>query len=346
MTDLSSGTFSRDELMPLVPSLFVGGSFLQHAFFPGLFEFDTEEAYFDRVLDDMRRAPLVHQLAPGKIQQNRGFRKETIIPASMKPKNEISGREILGRMAGERIGGELSAGDRAAAIREMYLLKHQERMARTREWMASSLLRTGSVTLVGDDYPSTVVNFSRTGSLTKTLLTTDRWGETGVSPYDDVDGWINEVGEASGSAVDIVTMTGDAWTLFAADPKVEKTLDTTLGQTAAIELGFTNGVPGAPIFKGRIGGVEFYVYNDLQHDETFSVEQLLPDYTVILGSRSGYAGAKLCGLILHAENNYQIGEYFPHEWIDPNTGARWIETITASILAPRRVNASLSATVR
>ena len=348
MTDTNYGTFSRDELMPLIPSLFVPGSFLQLMFFGGdPIEFDTAEVYFDRVLDDMRRAPFVAPLAPGKIQQPRGFQKETLIPASMKPKDPITGKEVLSRMAGEAIGGEMSAADREAAIREMYLLKHQDRMARTREWMASSILRTGSVTIVGEDYPSTVVNFQRTGSLTKTLTTTARWGESGVSPFDDLDSWMNEVGEASGSAPDCVVMDRLAWQLFEADPKTEKALNRELGQTAALELGFTALTPGRPIFKGRIGDVEIYVYNNIEHtDESFTIGKLIPDYTVIAASRAGYGGRKLCGVVQHAENHFAPGEFFPHEWIDPNTGAQWVETISAPILAPARVNASLCATVR
>lgn len=346
MTDPNYGTFSQDELMPMIPSLFVPSSFFQLIAFPGLFEFDTQEVYFDRVLDDMRRAPIVAQAAPGKILQNRGFRKEIVIPGAMKPKNQITGKEVLSRRAGERVGGGMSAADREEAIREDYLLKHQERMARTREDWASSLLRTGAVTMVGDDYPSTFVDFGRTGSLTKTLLTTDRWGESGVSPFTNVDTWMNEVGEAAGSAVDIVVMDAKAWGYFAADPKTEKALDTTLGQTASIALGFTPTTPGAPVFKGRIGGVEFYVYNNIDHDDSFAPLKLVPDHTVIMLSRGGYAGSKLCAVIEHAENNWMPGEFFPHEWVEPSTGVRFVETISAPILAPKRVNASLCATVR
>jgi hypothetical protein len=347
MNELNYATFSRDELMPLIPSQFVASNFLSLLFFgmPPM-EFDTAEVYFDRVLDDMRRAPFVAPLAPGKIQQPRGFQKETLIPASLKPKNQITGKEVLDRMAGERMGGEMSAADREAAIREMYLMKHQERIVRSHEWMASSILRTGSVTITGDDYPATVVNFARTGSLTKTLTSTARWGESGVSPFDDLDGWMNEVGEASGSGVDVVVMDRLAWQLFEADPKVDKALNRELGQTAALDLGFSALVPGRPLFKGRIGDVEFYVYNQLDQNEAFVAEKLLPDYTVIAGSRGGFAGRKLCGVIQHAENHYAPGEFFPHEWIDPNTGAQWVETITAPILAPARINASMAATVR
>jgi hypothetical protein len=340
------GTFQPDELLPLIPSLFVGGNFLTLAFFPGMFEFDTEFVHFDRVLDDKRMAPLVAPLAPGKIQQPKGYRMETLVPASIKPKNQVNPTEVLKRMAGEAIGGSMSASDRAAAIREGYLLGHQQKIARRMEWMASSILRTGSVTLVGDDYPSTLVNFSRTGGLTIALAGAARWGEAGVSPYDSIESTIGLVGDTSGAAVDIVVMDRLAWGLFTADTKVQKLLDRTLGQTHAINLGFTAQIPGRPSYMGRIGDVEFYVYNDVYEDDAGSSAKLIPDYTVILGSMAGVEGARLFGCIQHAENNYAPGAYFPHNWVDSNTGAEFIETITAPICAPKRVDASACITVR
>lgn len=340
-------TFAPDELMPLIPDNFVPGTFLRRMFFgtePMLF--DTEEVYFDRILPDKRMAPFVAPLAPGRVLQPKGYQKETIVPASLKPKNELRPSEVLSRMAGERIGGDMSAADRAAAIRERYLMQHQKYFARRDEWMASSILRTGAVTIVGDDYPTTVVDFNRPATLTKALTLAARWGEDGVSPYDDVDGWLNEVGEESGSAGDTVVMDRKAWQLYIADPKAQKALDTTLRQTASITLGFTPTVPGAPAYKGTDGNVEFYVYNDNYEDDDGNAAKILPDYTVIVGSRGGIEGTVACGVVQHAENGFQPGEFFPHEWIDPNTGAHWVETIGSRLLVPRRIAGSLCATVR
>lgn len=341
------GTFQPDELMPLIPSLFIGGNFLSTAFFPGVFEFDTEFVHFDRVLDDKRMAPLVAPLAPGKIQQPKGYRMETLVPASLKPKNNVNPNEVLKRMAGEAIGGSMSAADRASAIRENYLLGHQLKIARRKEWMVSSILRTGSVTLVGDDYPSTVVNFSRAGSHTVTLAGASRWGQAGISPVDNVDSWIDIVGTDSGSAVDIVVMDRLAWLLFSADAKFAKIIDTTLGQggTTALNLGFDATVPGSPVYKGRSGNVEFYVYNDNYEDDAGAAAKLIPDYTVLLGSRGGVEGSWLYGCVQHAENNYAVGAYFPHNWFEHSSGAEFIETITAPICAPKRIDATLCATV-
>lgn len=341
------GTFQPDELMPLIPDLFVPGTFLTQTMFPREFEFDTAEVYFDRVLTDRRRAPLVAPRAPGKVHQPRGFRKESIIPASYKPKNEVSTTEVMARTAGERIGGDMSAADRAAQIRENYLMQHQRKIARSMEWQAAQLLQAGSMVLVADDYPSTTVNFSRTGSHTKALLTTDRWGESGVSPYDDVDEWGNTIGEDCGAPMNIAIMDRLAWGLYMDDPKAQKALDITLGQSStSLELGFTPTTPGAPVYKGRSGSVEFYVYNDIQENDAGTPEKLLPDYSVGLIAMGGIEGGRLYGLVQHAGNRYAKGRFFPHNWIDENTGAEWIETITAPICAPGRIDATLFSTVR
>lgn len=346
MTDLSHDTFEPNELFPLIPDNFVPGTFLTRLAFPRVYEFGTKEVYFDRVIVDRRRAPLVAQLSPGRVIQPRGFRKESLIPPSMKPRNNVSPDEVLSRLPGERIGGEMSASDRAAQIREFYLADHQKKIWRTMEWMSSSILRTGQVVLSAPDYQAVTLNFGRTNALTKTLLTTARWGESGVSPYDDVDGWMNEVGEACGAPVTVVVMDRKAWAFYIADPKAQKALDRTLGQTASITLGFTPGVPGAPSFKGRDGDVEFYVYNDIQESVDGTPDRLLPDYTVQLIAQGGIEGGILAGLIEHAENNYQKGQFFAHNWIDPDTGAELIETITAMVPAPGRIDATLTATVR
>lgn len=339
--------YSTDELLPMVESLFVPGNFLLRAFFPEMIEFDTQSVHFDRVLADRRLAPWVSPLSPGKVQQPRGFQTETLVPGYLKPKNPVTGAEVMARMAGEPLTGAMSPGERRDRAILKYLLEHRTKIERRLEWMAATLLRSGSVTIVGDDYPSTVVNFARTGSLTKTLTLTDRWGESGVSPFDDVDGWIGEVGDASGAAVNIVVMDKLAWQLFSADAKLEKALDRTKGQTAAIALGLTPGVPGAPTYKGTIGDVEFYVYNDkYEADTTGTVTALLPDYTVILGSQGGLEGAQLFGAILDPANDYGAARYFAKNWIEQDPGAEFVMTQSAPILAPKRVDASACVTVR
>lgn len=338
--------YSTEDLVDMIEPLFVPGNFLLRMFFPDVLEFETEEVYFDRILPDRRLAPFVSPLAPGKIQQPKGFQVESLVPAYIKPKNSIKGNEVLKRLPGEQLGGSMSPGERRDRIMLDYLLGHRTKIDRRLEWMASSILRTASVVIEGDDYPAVTVTFSRTGSLTKALTGASRWGETGVSPFDNVQTWIDEVGEASGSAPNVVVMDKLAWALFAADAKVDKALDRTRGQTAAISLGLTANIPGAPVYKGAIGEVEFYVYNDVYEDDAGVIQKLIPNHTVIVGSVGGYQGFQLFGAILDPENDYGAARYFPKNWIQPDPAAEFVMTQSAPVLGPRRPDASLAATVR
>ncbi|MEV5021413.1 major capsid protein [Sphingobium sp. LMA1-1-1.1] len=339
--------YGTEELLPMIDSLFIPGNFLMKIAFPGLLEFDTEQVSMDRVLDDLRLAPLVSPYSPGKVQQPRGFQKESIVPAYVKPRNPVPASQVMKRIAGEKPWGELSAAERHELIIFDLLNGHRRKIDRRVEWMAASVLKTGTLVLSSADYPATTVDYQRSAGLTKTLLTSDRWGETGISPYDDVDEWINEVGEESGGAVNIVVMDRKAWGLYIADPKAQKALDKTLGQTSvAYELGLTVQLPGSPVFKGRDGNIEFYVYNDKFENDSGSIEALLPDYTVILVSQGGIEGVTAFGLIQDARNQYGKGAYFSKNWIDDNTGAELLESASAPIPVPKRINATLCATVR
>jgi len=338
--------YSVEELIPMVESLAIPGNFLLRAFFPEVIEFESETVYFDRVIDDRRLAPFVSPLAPGKIQQPRGYQTDSLVPAYLKPKNSIRGNEVLRRLPGEPLGGRLSPGERRDRIVLDYLFAQRQRIERRLEWMASSILRTGAVTIAGDDYPTAVVSFGRKGSLTKVLLNTARWGEAGVSPFADVQRWIDESSSESNSAVNLVVMDALAWAPFIADPATEKSLKRDLGQNAAIALGLTANLPGSPVFKGTIGDVEFYVYNDVYEDDAGATQKLLPDYTVIGGSQGGIEGAQLFGAILDPENDYGAARLFPKNWIQQDPAAEFIMTQSAPILAPKRVNATFAATVR
>lgn len=342
-TDANYGT---EELLAMIEPLFIPGNFLLRAFFPEVIEFDTEEVKFDRVIADRRLAPFVSPLAPGKIQQPKGYRVETIVPAYLKPKNQVTGKEVMKRLAGEMPGGAMSAGDRRDRIMLDYMFNHRQKIERRLEWMAAQILTTGAVTIVGDDYPSTVVDFSRDDDLTEALTGTSEWGDAGVSPFADVQTWIDLVGTKSGAAVNIAVMDGMAWDKFIADPRSEKALDRDLGQTAAVSLGLTPNLPGSPTFKGRIGAVEFYVYNDTYEDDAGSTAQLLPAHSVILGSQGGIEGAQMFGAILDPRNDYGPARYFPKSWIDEDPAGEFVMTQSAPILAPRRIDASFYASVK
>ena len=338
--------YSTATMLALIPSLrrSINTWFLD-SFFPLANFSDGEEVIFDVEDDDLEIAPFVHPLAAAKIGEDVGYHTDRLKPAYVKPFHDIKPNEPLRRLAGEPIAGVLSAEAREQIILGQKLLRQYRMILRRKLVMATEVYRTGKVVVVGDDYPAVTVDFQRHADLTVTLADALRWGEAGVSSYDNVQSWIDTLGTISGAAVDKVTMTADAWALFEADPKMEKRLDTTLGQTSRIELGFQPGEAGAPVYKGRIGLVEFYVYNDT-YTEGGVQKTLFPAHTVTMAATLAALGTQGHGAILDAEAGYRPLEVFPSSWIERNPSRRVLLSQSAPIPYFGRVNATFSAKVR
>lgn len=340
--------YSTTALIGVINSLYTPGNFLRTLFFGGpVLEFDTPDVKFDRVFDDLRLAPWVSPYAPGTPSQDRGFQTDTFAPGYLKPKDRIDAHKISRRRPGEPLGGALSLAQRRDLAFVDYLAAHRAKIEKREEVMAAEILLNGSIVIEGISYPRAVVNFNRQGSLTRTLIGAGRWGEAGVSPIDSLEGLIEDVAEASGAAPSHVVMDKLTWGLFALDAKLKEKLDTTYnGNTSAVDLGFKPGVPGSPVYKGRIGVVEIYVYNDVYEDETKTKRRMLPDYTVIVGAPGAYEGTPCYGAILDPRNNYGAARLFSKNWIDEDPAGEFVMTQSAPIFVPKRVNASGRMTVR
>lgn len=321
------------------------GNFLLSLFFASIVEFETEKVEFDRLDEDLTIAPFVSPLAAAKSLAHPGYQQESLQPAYLKPMHPLRPQDMLRRMAGEPRGGSLSPQQRKAAKMGETLMKQSMMIDRRLEVMTADFLMDGILTISGDDYDAVTVDFGRTATHDVTLLTSARWGESGVSPYDDVDAWADIVGEDVGAAPTVVVMTKDAWALFWADQKVKDALDREMGQTSSLELGFTPGVPGSPIFKGRVGQLEIYVYNDTYVNDAGSTVKLLPDYTVIIGSPQAVDGVRAFGAIQDDDALFAVDKW-PSTWNEKNPSVRFVLTQSAPLLVPKRVDGTFRATVR
>lgn len=340
--------YTTTTLAGMIAPLRGPGNFLRALFFAAApIEFDTPDVKFDRVFDDVRIAPWVSPYAPGTPDQDRPFETDSFAPGYTKPITRIDGHKISRRRPGEPLGGEFTLAQRRDLYFLDYLQKHVERIERREEQMAAEILRTGGVVIEGKDYPRSVVGFKRKGSLTKALTLAARWGEAGVSPVDSLDAFIEEIAEECGAAPSHVVFEKGAWALFAADPKLEKLIDISLaGNTSAIDLGFKPGTMGSPVFKGRIGMVELYVYNDIYEDVDGTKKKLLQPFEVIVGAPGAFEGTPCYGAILDPRNDYGAARMFAKNWIDENPAAEQLMTQSAPIFVPKRVNASGRLTVR
>lgn len=334
--------FTTGVLVRVVRELPQPAPFILNSFFREEQTEASEEIHFDVDTSKPRLAPFVSPLLPGKIVESRGQRTSTFKPAYVKDKRAFNPDRPLKRAIGERIGGGFTPEQRIQLALASDLQDQLDMLTRRQEVMAVEALRTGKVTVAGDGYPSVVVDFDRHADLTKALLTTARWGESGVSPLDDIEAWGLEVTKQSGATPNQIVMDVKAWQLFSADAKVQKLLDRFRGKD---QLAPTVAGQGGS-YMGNIGTSDIWVYAGwYAHPDTGTLTPYLPDYTVIMTSQD-LEGARAYGAIRDEEAGYQAMPYFAKSWVEKDPGTRILLMQSAPLPVPYRVNASLCATVR
>lgn len=334
--------FSIGTLNRVVAELPAPSPFILNSFFRDVQEETSEEIHFD--VDNGRRriAPFVSPIVAGQVVHSRGYTAKTFTPAYVKDKRVFNPGRAFKRAMGEKIGGSLSPAQRMQIALATDLLDQVEMLTRRMELMAVEALRTGSITVVGDNYPQVVVNFGRSASLTKALTLAARWGETGVSPLANLRDWALEVAKESGATANVVVMDPKAYALFAADPDVKAELDRFRG--SAVLNPTVIGEGGR--YMGRVGDFDIWVYVGWYEDPvTKTVTAYLPDHTVIL-TGPDLEGTRCFGAIQDEEAGLQAMPYFAKSWVEKDPSARLLLLQSAPLPVPYRVNASLAATVR
>lgn len=337
--------YSTASLNRLVQSLKRPQSALLTTFFGEIETSDTEEIKFDVENKKRRIAPFVSPLREGKLVEDEGYVTKSFTPAYIKDKRVHDPNKALKRAAGESIGGDQTPLNRHQANLARSSADQLDMLTRRKEVMASEVLRTGKVTISGEGYPTVVVDFGRNVAHTVALTTTARWGETDVKPLENIEDWTSTVLQNSGAVIRDVIMDTAAWRLFRADADVTKYLDTrplAASQDAVVALQFAKlGMS----YKGQLGELRFWVYQDWYVDENGTEQKMIPDYTVILASPD-VDGVQHQGAIRDEEAGLQPLEFFSKSWTVPDPSRRILLMQSAPLLVPYRPDATFCATVR
>ncbi len=337
------GIYDSGVLTGTVNSLQVPEQFLLDTFFPTEVTEESEEIHFDVEKDVMKLAPFVSPLVEGATITEKGYTTNSFRPAYIKQKTPINASSALKRVFGEKLLGQYSPQQRMQLRTNAILMDHKTMISRRKEWMASSVLRLGSITISGDSYPTQVVNFGRDGALTVALSGGTRWGETGVSPLADLQTWASLMLTKSGSAVYAVVMGISAWNIFKEDPTVQKRLEVqralaqppTMKQDAMNMLGAVN--------MGTVDGFSIWVYNTTYVDDAGNPQPMIPAYSVMM--IGDLRGIQQFGAIQDFES-LQAVPIFSKSWEENDPSLRVVLSQSAPLLVPYRVNATFCATVR
>lgn len=336
--------FTTSTLKAIVQDLRVPALGLAAKYFPTVSQDDTEEIHFDVDNKPRRMAPFVSPLVAGQVVTSRGYQTSTFKPAYVKDKRVFAPNRALKRVMGERIGGgDMSPAERMETLVAMDLQDQIEMIERRLEWMAAQALHSGAVTVAGDQYPSTVVNFGRHADLTKTLTSGARWGETGTKPLDDLQDWSDAMVKHSGVALTEVTMTIDAWKIFRADADVKSRLDRFRGNsTMQADAHQREG----QVFQGMVDQFAIYTYSGWGINPANNTETAhLPAHTVLGCGGNMVEGVRHFGAILD-HDALTAEAYFAKSWLEQDPSIRYLLMQSAPLLVPYRVNATFRATVR
>lgn len=340
--------FSTHVLNRVVESLERPASFLLDTFFPSVQTEDSEEIHFDIDTSKPRLAPFVSPLVEGKVVSEDGYETRSFKPAYVKDKRRFNPNAPLKRRIGETIGGSLTPMNRREAALNKSITSQLENLTRREEVMASEALRFGRVTVAGENYPTSVVDFQRHTDLTQVLLGDVRWGEVGVNVLNNIEDWAGTVQLHSGASARTVVFDPLAWRVFKSNERVEKLLEIRRGTDISISidpmvLGQGN---DKARYVGSIGDFDFWVYNDVYVDDDGTSKTVLPNYSVVMGSQSLLEGTRCYGVIQDEKANYKASRYFSKSWLEEDPAVRWLLAQSAPLIVPYRPNASFCATVR
>ncbi|EPV3838510.1 major capsid protein [Morganella morganii] len=344
--------FDTNVLIQTVPNLMTSQNWLLDRFFPNIVESDTEEVSIDVDVGLRRLAPFVSPLVEGKLVESRKFQTSSFKPAYIKDKRAPDLRKPIRRQIGERIGGQYTAAEREMLNLMNEMSDQIDMINRRLEWMASSALQTGTVTVEGEGYDTVVVDFGRSSNLTIALSGDDKWpvkvdaGKTNTQPSDDIEDWAQRMLKESGAVATDIVFTTKSWKAFR--------LDTTIKDSAIVfpaQSPFGNQInPGTQvekggIYKGRWGNYDLWVYNDWFIDPFDGIEKpMIVDGSVIM-SGANLMGTRSFGAIMDPAFNYGAMAYAPKSWLEHDPAQRMLLMQSAPLVIPSRVNASLCAVV-
>ncbi|NSZ73952.1 major capsid protein [Agrobacterium tumefaciens] len=305
-------------------------------------------------------APFVMPLARGESvyeDTGTGFRFK---PAYIKLEDQVDPLMPLRRRVGidsnmSQMPVQLTPMQRLTLIRAAIAESHVRAINRRWNWMAATALRDGKVTITGENYPTTLVDFKRAATHTITLGAGDRFGDAGVSIVDFIQLVIDRMATADFGGVPVrVTMGGGVWAIMRKDEEFKAHMDINIkGGTIVYERGLVTGEPVFKVGEMTIGGgsgqsIELWVDNStFINPTTGAAERYIGNHQMLFTSTAeAISGTRAFGRIIDKKAGYEALPIFPKNWEMP--GDLEVEYIThksAPLFVPINPNATLLANV-
>lgn len=318
-------------------------------FFTRQINFETETVNFDMVYgEDRKLAPFVVPNVQGQVMSLEGYEQRSFKPAYVKPKHVVDPNMVIERQPGEALGtGSMSREQRRNAVIAEILRKHRVLHTNRQEWLAAKAVIDGKVTISGENYPSTLVDFRRHADLTLTLSGGALWTAGTADPLANIRNQRKRIADLSGARASTWIFGGDAWDYFTARVNLKDAMDRNYdGQETRVTL-IREGMEGVE-YVGRISGLngagalDCYVDTSKYVDEN-GVEQFFLDQKTVVGvAAGGVEGVRCFGAIKDKQAGYRAIEMFPKMWENEDPSVEFLMTQSAPLMVPKNANATTS----
>lgn len=304
-------------------------------------------------------APFVRPLGRGKAvytDSATGFRFK---PAYIKLTDVIDPLMPLVKRAGIDRSmieeSEITPEQRRDLIRTAMTVSHVNAIERRWEWMASKALIDAKVRIEGEEYPAVELDFRRDPNHTVVKLSGNRWGDSGVSIFDDIQAWCDTMFNAEfGGFPTRLTVGQKAWAVMRKDEEFMKHMDVNIrNPRATIERGLIGSDKVVKVGELTVGGasgavIDIVLYRDTYVDEKTGLEvPFLADTDVVLTcSADRIHGFRCFGAIIDPYAKYQAMEIFARNWMEQGDPANeYMLHQSAPLYVPINPNATFKATV-
>lgn len=303
-------------------------------------QFDGKYILVEKIKRKRRVAPLVSPYVEGKPSPRVGRTLEAIEPSYLKDTKVIEPSESTVRAFGEAYGGDGRSGaDRIAEAIARETLDSRDAWIRRLEVMCMQVLKEGKLTLVGEQYPTNLVDFKRKAALKiANQTTTSAWTHADARPLERLREWaVLALKEGDQGATDAI-MGSAAFGKFVSHPtvgdrfKAMQPTNIALAPTVTVQEGLT--------FQGTCEGLNIFTYAGWFEDpaNSYTLTEIWPEDAVAVTSPSWMVQA--FGGIKDGKAGYQPLPFFPKMWEKNDPADVILQFQSAPMIVPTNVDAA------
>lgn len=323
-------------------------NYWRNLLFPNVLESTDEYIDLEKIPNVGRKlAPFVAPMAQGRPIFEEGSRVARFKPAYSKTLDPVTPTRVMTKRPGSLLTPTTdNPAARYDAIKADILAYQRTAADRLHEWLAAKAVIEGKVTITSDDSPTRVVDFGRAAGHDIVLGAGSRWGDAGVSIFDNIESWMATMADADfGGTPTRLTIGTQVWPIMRKDPEIKDLMDLRFKNS---DVDIVRGIlaPGEVRYVGTLstGGLEVYVYNDWFHDKGVRTPFMSPKDIVLTGPNVN--GYQCFGAIQDVNARFQAIPIYPRNFINQGDPAiEHILTQTAPLMVPVNPNATFRARV-